>query len=69
MISWWLFRLENEMNKKEAFSLGKPENVIFKEPPDGLDESWFGAIVGTFGGFEKIFSLFFDSNIKETRSI
>jgi hypothetical protein len=41
-------------NKKK---LGNPKNVIFKEPPDELDENWFGVLIGTFGGYRDFFSV------------
>ncbi len=44
------------MSKKDKM-LGTLDNIIFREPPDNLDESWFGAIVGTFGGYRDFFTV------------
>lgn len=44
------------MSEKDNM-LGKLENIIFKEPSDGLDENWCGAIVGTFGGYRDFFTV------------
>lgn len=44
------------MSEKDKM-LGTLDSIIFREPPDDLDESWFGAIVGTFGGYRDFFTV------------
>lgn len=44
------------MNKKEKM-LGTSDSIIFKEPPNNLSENWFGALIGTFGGYRGFFDV------------
>lgn len=44
------------MSEKENM-LGSLDSIIFREPPDDLDENWFGTIVGTFGGYRDFFTV------------